>query len=962
VRFRALALAFVALGSAVLAASEHRGQVRFGAVPVHGATVQATREGKTVRAMTDPEGRYVLPDLADGTWTIQVEMPGFETLRREVTILTDAVPVQWDLRMLRLAEIQGEPAAAFPAPQASSAQSLILEDSSAQADAGDRLLINGSVVNGAATPFGLQRAFGNVRIPRSPYRGAVSLRGNTSLFDARSYSLTGQDTRQPAYGRAQGSFTIGGPLQIPGLFRMGTFQATYSRTQNRDTSLQTVRMPTDAERAGDFSASVAPPIDPATGLPFPGGVIPIDRISPQARALLALYPQPNFNSAGPFNYQVPIAGTSQGDNFQGNIANIRIGRADQLSGTGGYQTTHSDRPDLFGFTDASRSSTMSAAVLWIHRFTPRISGTLRYEFNRALTETVPHFANLQDISGEAGISGNDRDPRNWGPPALTFSGGLARLGGGSYARDRSLSNGLSYSSTWVVGRHALGYGADYRWQQFDLFSQRDGRGTFTFTGAATGNDVADFLLGIPAASSLAFGNPDKVFRQSFASLYVTDDFRLTPSLTVNAGLRWEYESPITERFGRLVNLDIAPGFTSAVPVVAGTPDEPLMRPDMRGIQPRIGLAWRPRLASSLVIRAGYGVYRDTSVYRAIADQMSQQAPLSKSLSVQNTPANPLTLADGFRGSPTVTATTFAIDPLFRVGTAQHWQASVQRDLPAAMQATVTYLAIKGTHVPQRLLPNTFPAGASNPCPECPAGFVYLTSNGRSNRHSGTIEVRRRQRNGFEASARYTLAKAVDDAGLGGNHIVQNWLDPEAERGPSNFDQRHELVVQGQYTSGMLAGIGTFWDGWAGKLLQAWTVSGQMTAGSGLPLTPVILAPVTGTGMTGSLRPNVTGASIDADAEGRFVNPAAFAAPAPGQWGNAGRNSIRGPAQFQFNASLARSFRFSDRVGLDLRIDATNVLNRVTFPDWNTIVGSSQFGLPTRANGMRTLQPSLRLRF
>jgi hypothetical protein len=103
-------------------------------------------------------------------------------------------------------------------------------------------------------------------------------------------------------------------------------------------------MPTDAERAGDFSASVAPPIDPATGLPFPDGVVPLDRISSQARALLGLYPQPNFNSAGPFNYQVPIAGTSQGDNFQGNITNIRIGRADQLSGTGGYQTTHSDGP------------------------------------------------------------------------------------------------------------------------------------------------------------------------------------------------------------------------------------------------------------------------------------------------------------------------------------------------------------------------------------------------------------------------------------------------------------------------------------------------------------------------------------------------------------------------------------------------------------------------------------------
>jgi hypothetical protein len=103
-----LALAFVALGSAVLAASEHRGQVRFGAVPVHGATVQATREGKTVRAMTDPEGRYVLPDLGDGTWTIQVEMPGFETLRRDVTIVPDATPAQLDPGPLPHGDVPGD--------------------------------------------------------------------------------------------------------------------------------------------------------------------------------------------------------------------------------------------------------------------------------------------------------------------------------------------------------------------------------------------------------------------------------------------------------------------------------------------------------------------------------------------------------------------------------------------------------------------------------------------------------------------------------------------------------------------------------------------------------------------------------------------------------------------------------------------------------------------------------------
>jgi hypothetical protein len=236
------------------------------------------------------------------------------------------------------------------------------------------------------------------------------------------------------------------------------------------------------------------------------------------------------------------------------------------------------------------------------------------------------------------------------------------------------------------------------------------------------------------------------------------------------------------------------------------------------------------------------------------------------------------------------------------------------------------------------------------------------SGGSSNRHAGTVELRRRQRNGFQASVQYTYAKAIDDAGLGGGTVAQNWLDRRAERALSNFDQRHQVVVQGQYTSGMLTRVGGFWDGWRGKLLKEWTLVAQMTAGSGSPLTPVILSPVRGTGVVDVLRPDVTGVPIYLESGGGFLNPLAFATPAAGQWGNAGRNSITGPSQFALNASLTRTFRINERVNMDLRIDANNVLNQVVFPNWNTTVSSSQFGFPSRANPMRTLQPSLRVRF
>lgn len=132
------------------------------------------------------------------------------------------------------------------------------------------------------------------------------------------------------------------------------------------------------------------------------------------------------------------------------------------------------------------------------------------------------------------------------------------------------------------------------------------------------------------------------------------------------------------------------------------------------------------------------------------------------------------------------------------------------------------------------------------------------------------------------------------------------------------------------------------------------MAATISAATGLPQTPIFLAPVEGTGVTGSIRPNYIG--------GFFLNLASYTAPTAGEWGNAGRDSITGPAEFTLNASLGRTFRLSDRFNLDLRVDSTNALNHVNFTAWNTIVNSGQFGLPAAANAMRSTQTTLRLRF
>jgi hypothetical protein len=408
-----------------------------------------------------------------------------------------------------------------------------------------------------------------------------------------------------------------------------------------------------------------------------------------------------------------------------------------------------------------------------------------------------------------------------------------------------------------------------------------------------------------------------------------------------------------------------------------------IRPDWRGLQPRIGMALRPVAGSSLVIRAGYGVYRNTAVYQPIASLLAQQPPFSKTLSVETSAANPLTLANGFNAPPGDTLNTFAVDPDLRVGYAHNWQVLAQRHLPASLTMTATYLGTAGSHLMQEFLPNTFPAGAA--CATClpavasaqaglPPSFSDGPTPGSSiwprtvtHKHTGQIQLRRRLRNGLTATVQCALSKAMDDAGaftgvsMSGSAIAQDWQHVESEWAPSNFDQRHLLTGQVQYTSGSgVTGGGTM-DGRVAKFLRGWTITGQLTAGSGLPLTPIYLTSVDGTGVPGTIRASTTGLGSGTP-DGYYINPLAYTTPAAGEWGNAGRNSIAGPRVFTLDAGIGRTFLWGDRLNLDWRMNATNVLNRVTYAAVNTTVGSSQFGLPTVANPMRKLQASLRLRF
>ena len=1037
-------------------AAEHHGIVKFGGLPLPGVTVTAAQGDKHFSAVTDLQGVYSFPDLADGVWNFHIEMLCFETLDREVAVSASAPAAEWSLKLLSYDVIKAaapppptpapsptpaaSPAATPAATTAAAAAQTPVKPSSKKVDpkktpppaantasafqradvnaspgatnganpnaatngasgnnvdsatpedsgkASDGFLVNGSVNNGAASPFAQSAAFGNNRRgPRSLYNVALGFTLDNSAWDARAYSITGQNTPQPDFNRMTGTLSMGGPLRIPGrhLLRGNPVNLTinYSWMRNRNASVHTGLLPTDADRIGDFSARGITIYDPDTKVPFAGGIIPQNRISQQAKSLLQYFPEPNFTDPS-YNFQIPTVQNTHTDGLQTRW-NKTAGRKNNLSGQFGYQNTRGDSTNLYSFLDTTASAGLQNTVNWMHRFSMRTFSTLSYTYSHFATHSYPFFANRVNVSGEAGIGGNDQTPANWGPPGLNFATGFAGLSDGNAAFNRFQTNALTASFFYSYRSHNITAGGDYRRQQFNFLSQQNPRGSFQFTGGAAGYDFAGFLLGTPDTSAIAFGNADKYFRSSTYVAYVNDDWRFSPGLTLNGGIRWEYSSPITELYGRLVNLDVGSGFTHIAPVIGYNPvgsitgqtyPDSLINPYKGAIMPRLGISWRPLLASSMVVRAGYGIYYDTSVYLPLAMQMAQQSPLSKSLNAPRTPDNPITMANGFTLPPNISSTTFAVDRNFKVGYAQNWQLGVQRDMPAGMVLNVTYFGAKGTHGRQQFLPNTYPNGVANPCAICESGYYYLWTYGNSISQQVRVQVRRRMHNGFTGTVLYTLSKIIDDGAMGGQGgagggasassqqlLAQNWLDLRSERALSSIDQRHQLTLSGQYSTGVGLGGGTLLSGWRGGLFKDWTLTSQLIIGSGHPLSPIYYAPANGTGIIGTIRPTYVGDVYDAP-PGRNLNPDSVVPPFAGQWGNAGRNSIIGPYQLNLSSSLARTFRLGDRLNADLRFDSDNPLNHPTYSSWVTVAQSAQFGLAPGANAMRSLRATLRLRY
>ncbi len=856
--------------------------------------------------------------------------------------------------------------------------------------------------------------FGNFRRRNRQIHGQLSFTLQNSALNARPFSLNGLDIPQAAYAQSRFSFIVGGPLVIKKIVKDPSTQffLSYFGTRARNPELFTETVPTLAERNGNFSQATqslganatSVPVqifNPTTRQPFPGNIIPRNLLSPIALGLLRFYPLPNQPGSAN-NYQFETAQAVNTDNV-GFRLQRNLTRADRLAINFQYQDRSGTTANPFGYFDDSSGYGANLALTWTRNLGTNAISNAQIRLNRNRAGITPYFSRLPDVAAQLGIPGTSSNPLDYGPPTLNFTN-FASLSDMVASLTRNQAQGITEAISMVKALHTITVGGGYTRADLSTLTNPNGRGAFSFTGIATsqlsgsdcqsstiggctvqsgtGYDLADFLLGYPQSSSIRYGDDASYFLENQWSGYAQDEWKARPNLTLLLGVRYEYFSPWAEKYGRMANLDIGPDFARVSVATPATPGSytgsfpsGLINPDRNNWSPRAGLAWKlPWTRNSTIVRAGYGIYYNEQAYISLAQQLAQQPPFAISNAVNTSSGNLLTLGRGFlTTAPQEITNTFAVDRFYRTPYAGTWNASIQHDFGQGFFVEAAYLGTKGTRLDVRILPNQLPPGSPLSLADRTqlgnaVGFTYDEPVGNSIFNALQLRGIRRFNHGLSFNAYYQFAKSIDDSstfGGAGNTVAQNWLNIAAERGLSSFDVRHELNTTFIYTSPAGArGSHISPESKLGRFLKDWQLSGGITAQTGTPLTARLLgntAQLAQTGGIGSGRAEATGLPIESNSG--FFNLLAFTSLIPpGEYGNAGRNTIPGPGLFNINLAFARSFTFTERRRLEFRIESNNVLNHVNYTNLYTVVNAVNYGLPSAAGAMRTMNAVVRFRF
>ncbi len=815
-----------------------------------------------------------------------------------------------------------------------------------------------------------------------------------SALDARNFFAP----FKPSFRRNQFGGVVGGPIKKDKTFFFAAYEG--QRRGQQEASLATV--PLKAFKNGDFSSLPAPIRNPFNlNAQFPGNRIDPSFWSKQGAGLLALYPAPN--RAGSPNFVSAAAGSYKINQWSGRVDH-RLGASDSLYAA--YEFADSSEfyalsnplcsaRDVPGYGCDELQRTQHAVVVWTHILSPRLVnearvGYTRFGFYRLQQD---RDASIVQALGIGGLTDAGRTPFNNGAPQVTVSG-FATLGGPTNLPQGRHDNTYNYieNMTFITGQHSMKFGFDIRRFLFNSFFTSFGRGGFTFDGTFTGNPVADLLLGLPRQADRNLGTPFHNSMTFSSGYYFQDDWKITPKLTLNLGLRYDLDLPEVERVNKIASLDLSRG---TIKVAGGTeyyidnnsptglssrprPDigRRLWQTDKNNFGPRVGLAWRPFGGTGTVVRAGFGTFYNHQIVGNGLTPLSRNSPFrlrqtSGPFSATDRPD----LANAFSGIPQVVAP--GIDPNFTTAYVNQWSFGVQREVASNLVLDISYLGSQGHKLPIPWNVNqAFPGpGSVNSRRPLPAyGNItggYISSIGNSNFNAFNARAERRMTNGLSLISSYTWSKSIDDGGgisaasdtAGSNGFAQDARNLRAERAVSDFDVTHRFAFSLVYdlpfsktpNKGLRAVAG------------GWQITGILTLQTGPPFTVFSGRDESNTG-AGTLqdRPNLIGDwHVAKKSPDRWFNTCTLAANgtprnclpgdspawlinAPGTFGNAGRNLLRGDGLKNLDLGVSRTFRLTEQLSFQFRSEFFNLPNHANFFLPQESAASSSFGAVSRA--------------
>jgi Carboxypeptidase regulatory-like domain len=827
-------------------------------------------------------------------------------------------------------------------------------------------------------------------------------------LDARNFFASNvEPLKQNQFGA-----TLGGPLRKNKDF----FFAYYEGFRNVQGVTQSATVPSDKQRMGDFSGIVDPQtgnpvplINYFTGEPFPNNQIPQQAMSPTSVNLLQYYPHAN---AGPNLFITTQNRSNQTD--QGGIRYDHLFReTDQMTFRFAGSASSNVDPlsvagaNVPGFPVGEDLSTNGVSIAETHVFSGSAVNVARVGFFRnvfntdnPLNRTSPRDLGFNYDSSLAAAKGT---------PFFIVSG-YASIGDPITGPRDTAQNTYEVqdSFTKTFASHSLKLGIEYRRNQINMTEGIASNGFFVFAPFPASDAFASFLLGFPVVFFQGGGDFNRGLRNFDLATYAQDEWRATRRLTINYGLRWELSTPFNDIRNRMNAW--APGSQSTFyptapagllfPGDSGVPDG-IAPVYWKAFLPRVGIAWDPTGSGKTSIRAAYGIFYD-SFTNGVGGPL--QAPLSalpwtqaRQLSAPINFTNPWGGVNPFQPNSFPQPTTvLTIENGMRPPYSQNWNLSIQRALTGNLLLDVRYIGNKGTRLPRFIEANPavygpgatadnadqrrIYAGCHGPNGPCDFGSVgIMTNSTNSTYHAGQVALSRRFANGLSFLASYTYSKTLDYVSTfnvsgsaprlvaGENDLAQNPFDLKAEHGPSILDATHRFVLSGTYDVPTPRSA----QGFAKAVIGGWQVNTIANFSSGTPFT---VYDSTNVSLQGSA-PEITGfyssrPDLIADPNAgphtpdSWVSRSAFyrlnPATQAGQFGNEGRNVIRGPGIANVDLSLLKTFGLAEKVRLQFRAECFNLANHANFGLPENDLASPNFGRVLEANSPRLVQFGLKL--